>query len=119
MKILSVILGIIGLVMFVFGIASYMYTQTSSIFFYIHIFGGLGLLLAYTILSFKDNWQFLGMMLVIIISTLAAIITGTFSDNFYVFIGASIILYSIFVTFIIALVMDSSFTFWIIVSSPL
>ena len=94
MKTVGKLFGIIGVIMFIFGIIAFVLTQANSLFFYFHIFGGLTLLLLYFIMIFKGSREFLGLMLLVIITIVGVIISATANDSIYMFaIPAGIMLF--------------------------
>jgi ABC-type uncharacterized transport system involved in gliding motility auxiliary subunit len=98
MKTLAKILGLAGLVMFFFGIVSFVLTQVKSIFFMIHIYAGLALLLVYFIILFRGSKQFLGLMLLVILTILGIIVSGGQDLGIYFLIVPCAV---IFVTFLL------------------
>lgn len=99
MRILGNIFGIVGLIGFIFGIISYALTQTASFFFYLHIFGGLILLLVYFVMIYRGSKSFLGLMLLLILSVLSVIISGTSENNVYFFAVPAAILFIAYIAF--------------------
>jgi len=99
MKTLARIFGIAGLILFIFGIISFVLTQANSAFFYVHIFGGLALILFYFIYLFRGTKEFLGLMLLIIFSIVGAIIIGTFpfGKSFLAFVIPLSLLFVLFI----------------------
>ncbi len=91
--------GVIGLILFVFGIITYALTQITSMFLYVHIYTGLAFILWYFVFTFTGSKKFLGTALLIILSVLAVFISGSSAKNIYAFAIPSAVLFVVFFGF--------------------